>query len=106
MEKRYYDYVPGVLTGYGQTDINFNAGNSFKEKFTPIGTFLSGLMQKLAINDKRLKNFSSYFAQTIGGGASIIWRKWEPEILSENARIDLKKNEQHYRKYYFNINHL
>ncbi|MFT5297204.1 MAG: hypothetical protein ACI9YH_003235 [Colwellia sp.] len=99
--KHYYDYIPGVYSGYGQTDAHLFSGETH---FTPLGSFLSSLMRRLALTDERLKHFSNYFSQTIGGGSSIKWRSWSENILSKEARNDLKERESYYRNLYFDVN--
>lgn len=97
--KPYFRWVPGPLTGYGKSDKEmFAEGSEPNKNFTPIGTFLSKLINKLALNDERLKDFSWYFGQAVGGGASLKWRQWPIESLSEEARKDLLTNQHAYQK--------
>jgi hypothetical protein len=98
-DKPFYKWIDGVQTAYGRSDKNmFGDDSNTKENFTPIGTFLSYLFKKLSLRDKRLKDFSSYFSQAIGGGASLEYRDWPDNILSEKAKNDLKVNAIEYHQ--------
>lgn len=91
------DWIDGVQTAYGCSSKNrFAEGTTAKLNFTPIGSFLSRLLNKLALNDKRLNSFSQYFRQAIGDGCSLNWRDWSDNILSDIAKQDLKINRSKY----------
>ncbi|PRY09799.1 hypothetical protein CLV24_1173 [Pontibacter ummariensis] len=94
----FYKWMPGPQTGYGFSEREAYTVNTEPYKnFTPIGAFLSKLFKKLALHDNRLIDFSHYFGQTIGGGASIKFRTWPENILSEGARTDLLHNQSLYQ---------
>ncbi len=97
--KLFYKWAPGVQTAYGMSDKNMYSEDSQPyHNFTPIGAFLSRLLIKLAFTDKRLKEFSRYFNQAIGGGAALSWRDWNESILSKDARHDLIVNARKYQQ--------
>lgn len=92
-------WVSGVQTAYGKSDKKmFDEGSQPKQNFTPIGTFLSKLLKKLALTDMRLNDFSWYFGQAVGGGASLHWRNWPENTLSQEAKTDLRLNAAKYQK--------
>ncbi|HCE2429467.1 TPA: hypothetical protein NGU10_001516 [Vibrio parahaemolyticus] len=97
--KPYVRWVPGPRTGYGLSDKSkLEKGSEPNKNLTPIGAFLSKLINKLALNDERLKDFSLYFARAVGGGVEIKWRQWPIDVLSEQAQKDLSINQQVYQK--------
>lgn len=94
----FYDWIPGPLTGFGKSHKSmFKEGSEPNINFTPIGTLLSKLLKKLALNDSRLDKFSWYFGQAVGGGAQLNWRQWPESILSKEAQIDLSNNISKYK---------
>src|SRR5690606_36550418 len=97
--EHFFKWIPGVQTAYGVSDRNmFSVDSEPYLNFTHIGTFISRLLKKLAMNDKRLKDFSWYFGQAVGGGASLKWRNWGENILTKEARRDLIINSVKYQK--------
>lgn len=97
--KPFYRWVDGVQSGYGRSDKDmFSDGSGTKENFTPIGTFLAYLFRKLALRDSRLHGFSKYFTQAIGSGATLEYRNWPSNTLSDEAKTDLKVNAHKYHK--------
>jgi hypothetical protein len=102
--KPFFKWIPGVQTAYGVSNRKmFSVDSEPYRNYTPIGTFLSRLLKKLAITDKRLKDFSWYFGQAVGGGASLNWREWGEKILTKDARRDLIVNAAKYQQTSFMI---
>jgi len=98
-DKPILNWGDGVQTAYGQSSIEmFWIDSEQYLSFTPIGAFLSRLFYKLAITDERLKDFSKYFGQAIGGGSSFIWRNWPENTLSKESKDDYYKNLESYKK--------
>lgn len=97
--KPFYKWVDGVQTAYGQSYKKmFAEGSESEGSFTPIGSFLSRLLNKLGLHDERLKDFSRYFGQAVGGGSSLKWRNWPANVLSKEAKLGLLINARSYQK--------
>ena len=98
--QRYWDWIPGPCTAFEESHKDmYPEGSDLQTKFTPIGTFLSKLLSKFALTDKRLDKFSYYFLISVHGISKIEqFRKWPESILSREAQKDLNTNMQKYQK--------
>lgn len=98
-EKWKIKWIEMVQTGYSMSK-EYEYTKTYEENspFTPVGAMLGRLYNKLALTDKRLKDFSNYLNKTIVGDYSIFLRNWTFNTLSEKARVDLRKNFDYYSK--------
>lgn len=86
-------WLPGPQTAYALLDADSHKKLSTSyaaQNFTPIGTMLCKLLDKLASTDKRLNDLSTYFKQVGLAPTQLFrWRQWPADCLSEEANHEL-----------------